>query len=221
MYAQSPSLFPAFHRLLGTIHFFRFVKKPTDTEGIFRMATSLQKGEKPEVVNAILAPVMADPVFRKAYEDKYWPELPSFSELKNYPEGSFGKEASNFFKQYNLDPDLFPAPDFSSVPSYLTSRFYQAHDFWHVLTGYDTSLKSELALQAFGLGQYQLPTNLTIIAGGLMHLLQNNPAEAVDSLDIISRGLERGRKAKHLLRERVLERLMDPIDEVRRDLNIT
>jgi ubiquinone biosynthesis protein COQ4 len=209
-----------FYGMKAKYHFLKYVQNPTNTPGIFEMTESFQKAALPEVINTLLKPLLENSDMKKAYENRYWPEVPSFQDLKVYPKESFGYKAYQFFEHWNLDPDLFPPPDFSSPQSYITSRIYQAHDFWHVLTGYDTSLENELALQAFGVGQYKQPISLAIIAGGLMHLLQKTPENASEILALISEGFERGMKTHNLLTATVLERLHDPLIEVQNDLNI-
>lgn len=210
----------AFYNLKARYHFWKFVKKPTDTIGIFEMTEAFQKGAHPQVVSTLLKPLLEIETIRAAYESKYWIQIPKLNELGDYPANSFGYAAYEFFKRYDLDPNLFPEADFSSPQSYLTSRLYQAHDFWHVLTGYSTGLEDELALQAFGVGQYKQPISLMIIAGGLIHLLEKTPERAENILAAIAQGFERGGKTRNLLTERVLERLADPLEDVRRDLNI-
>jgi len=209
-----------FYGLKAKYHFFRFIKDPTNTPGIFDMTESFQKAAHPDVVAALLKPFLENPSIKNDFESKYWPQVPSLEELEQYPVDSFGHHAYQFFKKWNLDVDLFPDPDFSSPQTYITSRVYQSHDFWHVLTGYDTSLENELALQAFGVGQYKQPMSLTIIAGGLMHLLQKTPERSSEILALISEGFERGSRAQNLLMVPVLERLKDPLDQVRSDLGI-
>jgi ubiquinone biosynthesis protein COQ4 len=50
----------------------------------------------------------------------------------------------------NLDPDLFQAPP--GMPkdlAYVAQRARQTHDLWHVITGFETDIPGEIALQAF------------------------------------------------------------------------
>jgi ubiquinone biosynthesis protein Coq4 len=146
--------------------------------------------------------------------------MPSIAQLKAMPDASFGNEFAKFFEKWNLDPDFYPEPKLNTPSDYLLSRVYQAHDAWHVLTGYTPSVTDELALQAFGVAQYQQPISTLIITGGLLHLLNKDPESGVEALAAVTRGYERGKKAMNLFTTPVLERFADPIDDVRRDLNI-
>ena len=207
-------------RVKSKYQFLKFVNHPEDTEAIFKLTDTFQKAAEPEIVEKLISKLLENPKLKQGYEQRYWPHIPSLADLKNYPEGSFGEAAASFFVRWKLNPDLFPGPNFSTPQDYFTTRIYQAHDFWHVLTGYDISLESELALQAFGVGQYEQPISLAIIAGGIMHLLQKVPERSAVILAKISEGYERGVRAKNLLAEPVLERLSDPISDVRKDLGI-
>lgn len=218
--STAQATYRAIHNLKAKYHFFKFVKNPTNTSSIFDMTNSFQKAAHPELVKTILKPLLENSQIKNDYENRYWPAVPSFTELKNFPTKSFGREAANFFESYQLQPDFYPAPDFSTPQNYITSRIYQAHDFWHVLTGYDTTLEHELALQAFGVGQYKQPISLTIIAGGLLNLLRHSPEKSGRVLELISQGFNRGMKAQNLLTAPVLERLGDPVEQVRKDLQI-
>lgn len=204
----------------GLFDFMSLVRDPQDTTRIFALNRHLKDSKQPEWLEKMLASVYADPDMNKAFTLHYWPRLPEFEEMQNLPEGSFGREYATFVIRNNLDKDLFPAPVFSDKTDYLTSRIYQAHDFWHVLTGYTTAIEDELALQAFGVAQYHQPLSALIVSGGLLHILRENPENAELALEKISEGFTRGRRAKNLLTSNVLEKLGEPLIEVRAELNL-
>lgn len=218
--SATQAVYRKFYGLKAKYHFLKFIQDPTNTPGIFEMTESFQKAAPPEIIEMLLKPMFENPSIQAAFAERYWPKIPTLQQLEGYPPGSFGHEAFLFFKKWNLDVDLFPEPDFSSMQAYLTSRIYQSHDFWHVLAGYDTSLEQELALQAFGVGQYKQPISLAIIAGGLIHVLQKHPDQAVPALAQIADGFERGSNAANLLTSPIFEKLFEPLAKVRSDLNI-
>lgn len=209
-----------FFELKGRMGFWKLIRNPGDTPTIFQMNQDLKRGSPPERIAKLMEIAYRDERLEEAFNRQYWPEVPPFEVMERMPEGSFGRAYADFLKLYKLDRDLFPKPNFKSRPDYLLSRVYQAHDFWHVLTGYSSEIKDELALQAFGVGQYRQPISLLIISGGLIHILGKEPERAEEILTSICDGFERGKRAKHLLAEPVLERLMDPLEEVRRDLGL-
>lgn len=210
----------ALYRTKAQLSFLHLIKDPTDTPGIFRMTKSFQQSATPEILERMVGLLMKDEALQEAWQQRYWVQIPKLSELRRYPEGSFGREAAAFFDRWNLDSDLFPDPNFETTQDYITSRFYQAHDFWHVLTGYTPELVDELALQAFGVAQYRQAVGLVIIAGGSMHILQKHPERADEILRAISEGFHRGQQCQPLLSVPVLERLNEPLEQVRRDLGL-
>jgi len=185
------------------------------------MNESLRKSSTPEQIAQLMDVAYQDPVLCDAYERRYWPQIPGFHELWAMPDESFGRQYADFILRYNLDVDVFPQPVFSSRPEYLLSRIYQAHDAWHVLTGYTPAIEDELALQAFGAGQYHQPISVLIVAGGLMHILKCDPEKGEAALRAVSLGYERGRLARNLLTHPVLERMAEPLDLVRSDLGLS
>jgi ubiquinone biosynthesis protein Coq4 len=210
----------SYYKYRGQAKFLGLVKNPQDTQSIFEMNNYVKLSQPPEQIARLMSKVYSNPLMQQAYEEKYWPEMPTMQELKSMPEGSFGKEFANFFEKWNLDLEFYPEPHLDTPQDYLLSRVYQAHDAWHVLTGYTPGIADELALQAFGVAQYEQPISTLIITGGLMHFLQNDPESAVEALAKITKGYERGKKAANLLTSPVLERFAEPLDVVRRDLNI-
>lgn len=206
--------------LKGRMYFLRLVKNPNNTHAIIRMSDALKKSTPPELIAQFMEKAYDDPKLDEAFQQKYWPYMPAFDELKKMPVGTFGNEFAQFITKWNLDKDIFPRPNFSTKSDYLLSRIYQAHDAWHVLTGYNPVIEDELALQAFGVGQYKQPISLLIISGGLLHILEKSPARAMEALSAISSGFERGKQAHNLLTSPLIERFADPIEEVRRDLGI-
>jgi ubiquinone biosynthesis protein Coq4 len=196
------------------------MRDPSDTPEIFRMTKAFQESAAPELVERTLELLLSDPELNEQWQNRYWPEIPSLEVLRTYPEGSFGYEAAQFFDRWHLDPDLFPKPDFSSPQDYLTSRMYQAHDFWHVLTGFTPELVDELGLQAFTVGQSKQALSLVIVAGGIMHIIQKNPEKSESILRSLTKGFEMGQRARPLLTAPLFENLRRPLEEVRTELGI-
>jgi len=92
---------------------------------------------------------------------------------------------------------------------------YQEHDLWHALFGYGTDVEGELAVQAFGLAQYQSPVALALIAGGLIHLLGKSPQRAMNAFRNIHEMYALGKRAPFLLGVRLHELFPKPLAEVR------
>jgi ubiquinone biosynthesis protein COQ4 len=74
--------------------------------------------------------------------------------LRALPESTLGGAYARMLQAKQLDPDLFQRP--AGLPedlAYVAQRARQTHDLWHVLTGLDTDIPGEIALQAFSYEQ--------------------------------------------------------------------
>lgn len=195
--------------------FWRVVKNPGQTELIFKGVEIVSDDPDQGPVKAVEDIVMANPSFKAMYEEGYGPLPPAMEMLQNCPVGSFGQALYNHMASNGISFDLFPRYDSKRPIKYLSSRIYQEHDLWHALLGCGTSVEDELAVQAFGLAQYQSPIALTLIAGGLIHLLAKNPQRALRAFKQIHETYALGKRAPFLLGIRLHDMLPRPLAEVR------
>lgn len=200
--------------------FLRLVGNPNDTKRIVSMGQYLTEKSEPEMIEKIVEHTFSNPKFAKMWSEKYFPYIPSLDKLAVYPKKSLGHEYYLHMTKYNLDPNLFPKADFSSPEMYMITRLYQVHDLWHVLTGFDTSVEQELGLQAFGIAQYRAPMGALIIAGGILHLIRNDPLKATVAIDQVGRGYQMGSRSSFLLAEPILEELDQPLENLRHKYNL-
>ncbi|MBW2460613.1 MAG: hypothetical protein JRH11_03120 [Deltaproteobacteria bacterium] len=92
-----------------------------------------------------------------------------YDALRELPATTLGGAYARFLDDQGLDPDIFQAPPgIPSMIAYISKRVRQSHDLWHVLTGYDTDVRSELALQAFTWRVTGMPSSAMIAFGGAM-----------------------------------------------------
>ena len=103
---------------------------------------------------------------------------------------------------------------------YAVLRGFQIHDFLHVLTGYDSSRRGELALQAFCLAQIRFPYFgmwLSVVTTRMTFL---EPDVIQPAMDAIAAGWSAGRRVANLQFGRWEERVEQPLDALRRELRI-
>jgi len=200
--------------------FLRLVGNPNDTRRIVSMGQYLTEKSEPELIEKIVGHAFANPKFAKMWSEKYFPQVPSLDKLALYPKKSLGHEYYLHMVKFNLDPNLFPKADFSSREMYMITRLYQVHDLWHVLTGFDTSVEQELGLQAFGVAQYRAPMSALIIAGGILHLIRNDPLKAASAIDQVGKGYQLGLRSSFLLAEPILEELDQPLENLQHKYNL-
>lgn len=138
--------------------------------------------------------------------------------LRALPADTLGGAYVRFLDAKELDPDLFQAPPgLPEVPRYLSKRMRQVHDLWHVLTGYDTDIAGEIALQAFSYAQTNMPAPAMIV---LIAGLKNAPSQP-RIVPMAIEGYRRGRKAKFLPPLWLEERFEQPLAQVRAELGLS
>lgn len=83
--------------------------------------------------------------------------------LARLPEGTLGRELARYFEANGIQP-FVSAFHVASDVDYLSQRYRETHDIFHVLTGYGTDEHSEMELQAFVLGNLKLRQAIVILA---------------------------------------------------------
>lgn len=161
-------------------------------------------------------------------------ERPLVSYLKDrkwlaaQPEGSLGRAYLDFTvtEQISADGLTQASVDGGGANLELTGdhlvfseRQRDAHDLWHVATGYGRDGLGELSLLAFTWRQLGNPGILMIIAMGYHATMSEAPQLRIGKA--IREGFTRGRKTHWLPAANWEYLLTRPLDEVRRTLNIT
>jgi len=73
-----------------------------------------------------------------------------FAHLRALPPDTLGGAYVRMLDRNGLDPDFFqPPPEWPEDVGYALQRLRQTHDLMHVLTGFETDIPGEVALQAF------------------------------------------------------------------------
>lgn len=83
--------------------------------------------------------------------------------LERLPEGTLGHEFVRYFRKNGIEPFVTAFPIQSDV-DYLSKRYRETHDLFHVITGYGTDVTGEMELQAFVLGNLGLRQAILILA---------------------------------------------------------
>ena len=194
--------------------FMKLVNDPSRTDLIFK-GIELASDEKDPAVQRLVGDVLSRSEFRVMYESRYMPAPPKMDDLAKCKEGSFGRAVYDHMKSNNLDFNLFPKLKSDRAVDYISARVYQDHDLWHVLLGLSSSVSDELALQGFGVAQYRSPFGAMLIAGGILHLLREDPLAAVQAIGKINDGYNLGSKAAFLLSIKLHEMFDLSLEEVR------
>ncbi|MBW4562272.1 MAG: ubiquinone biosynthesis protein [Mojavia pulchra JT2-VF2] len=170
----------------------------------FELAVEKMKA-KPEVAAIIAERYIAPPHDLKA--------------LLQYPQDSLGYTYASSLKQAGFHT-LAAKVKIDSDTSYVENRWYQTHDIWHIITGFDTSEIGEIGLQAFYLAQFQLPLASMLIANSLIATTLLQPEELSLLLGAIAKGWEMGQTAKPLIAQKWEEAWEKPVAVWRAELNV-
>ena len=198
--------------------FFSLVKDPRKTENIFEIADAARDRRR-KAVEISMKPILENEAFLALWNDRYRRSA-DIKTLRSLPEGSFGRKFAHFLDDHHFQADAFPLIAPNSPLDYFASRMRSTHDLWHVLTGYETTISDELALQAFSLAQVKSPLSAMIIAGGLLHLVIFKPAEVTNAFELISQGYLRGKACQNLVTIRLEDYWETSLPEVRAELGL-
>ncbi|MEQ9450274.1 MAG: Coq4 family protein [Pseudomonadales bacterium] len=176
----------------------------------------------------------SNPQHRAFVAGDYYAEPLSISELAEHSKTTLGGQYHDFIVHNGLEEKI--AMNYRLFHEHLESqgvlkgmpgeiryailRGFQIHDFLHVLTGYDSSPRSEIALQAFSLAQLKFPYFAMWMTVSTARMTFIDPNMIVPTMDAITEGWQYGRQVKNLSFERWEERLAEPIADVRREHRI-
>ncbi|MFT7583561.1 MAG: ubiquinone biosynthesis protein COQ4 [Myxococcota bacterium] len=140
-----------------------------------------------------------------------------YDALRALPDDTLGREYVRFIDTNALDPDFFQAPPGApEAAAIIAKRLRQAHDIWHVVTGYDTTVPDEVALQAFTAAQTGMPSAKLIALFGTLRWGPNNRGMWRD----VIRGYRRGKRARAFSPLRWETRWALPLEDVRAELDV-
>ena len=147
--------------------------------------------------------------------------LPPVEELLRFAPDTFGRELGVFLKKNNITPESFPRPVNDSIEERLKAHFYEFHDAWHVITGFDADDAGELALQAFGVGQDSSDVfAMSILSSGLLGIGLRRPSQFLHVVGKVIKGYRIGREAKNFVGQPWLQWLDRPLHEIRTELGV-
>jgi ubiquinone biosynthesis protein Coq4 len=179
--------------------FRKLVLDPKRTEEVFKLSDVGLKLEPSKGVELAVKRAMTDEGFRTLFETRYRAPAVDWKFLESLPQDTLGYRYFEHMTRNGLKPDFFPDSLLKNEIEYLIHRGREAHDIWHVLADYDTSVADELALQGFTLSQLDSPISAVLLASGILHFTRFEPNRLGELLDLIDEGHVRGREARYML----------------------
>jgi ubiquinone biosynthesis protein COQ4 len=142
--------------------------------------------------------------------------------LATLPAGSLGRAYLAFVEEHGISPaGIVEASEIGGARPrdldpdmvFVGDRMRDAHDLWHVVTGYGTDLVGEAALLAFSYAQTKNPGVLLVVLLGAARF-------AGEQREVMWDGYKRGARAAWLPEVEWESLLARPLDEVRRLLEV-
>jgi ubiquinone biosynthesis protein Coq4 len=150
-----------------------------------------------------------------------WPRMPNMDLNRmraECPRGSLGYVIATHMMALGLTPDLFHPAKVRCEADYVIVHLTEAHDIWHVVSGFGNDEPGEFGAVGFSLAQTGAPVFVGILAIGLLNTLIFEPHRVVERMEGLSRGWLAGRAARNLFGIDWLQHWHRPIDALRREL---
>ena len=140
--------------------------------------------------------------------------------LRHLPAGTLGHAYVQFLDRNGITPESLPAIADASDMDYVLAHFYETHDLWHVLTGFETDPAGELGVQAFLLAQFRAFLPFFVISAVLVNTALYAYADKARRLDAIARGWTLGRSAASIVGVDWNRYFEAPLADVRRQFGL-
>ena len=138
--------------------------------------------------------------------------------LAALPAGTLGRELVRYFEA-NGFPPFATDQDLLDELDYLSKRYRETHDCYHVVTGYTTDDLGEMELQAFVMGNLGISSPWVITVFGYLPVavLQHRMGPT-SYVRLLRAAWERGRRARPFLEFPFEERWAARVDDLRAEL---
>ena len=205
-----------------------------DRHGVHQLFNEWWRFAPEPVKEKYLADFEQVPEQRAFLEERWFAEPLVLEELAELPQGSLGHAYHRFVVDNGLTRNiaidyrafheaLEKAGMLDGMPDamkYAVLRGFQIHDLQHVLTGYDTSPRGEIALQAFGLAQIRFPYFgmwMSVVATRMTFL---DPDMIRPVMDAVTEGWQLGRRVGNLQFTKWETMLGEPLEALRQRFGI-
>lgn len=119
--------------------------------------------------------------------------------LARMPEGTLGHEFMRYFRDNGIAPFITAFPIANDV-DYLSKRYRETHDLFHVITGYHTDVLGEMELQAFVFGNLGVRQAVLILAFSIPLQVKQSGFKGFGAyLERLHAAYRRGRRSRELL----------------------
>lgn len=206
-------------------HFKLLLKDKEDTSHVFKIYESLpNRSFMDRVQNATLS--QNGEALRRS--EPSLPEiLDDHAALRKTPKGSLAHAYCDFMEREGLtaaglvaEQESLGRAKYDDLVQWYMERSRDTHDLFHVLTGYGRDALGEACVLLFTHGQSPAQGHLLIGYAASLNVKSQAKGSKAPVLGAANQAKATGRGAKTLLEQPIRELLTQPVDEVRRALNI-
>jgi ubiquinone biosynthesis protein Coq4 len=135
------------------------------------------------------------------------------------PPGTLGQVFASHCLARAIDPNLVSVPA-DSDSEFVMAHLFEAHDIWHVTTGWGNDELGEVGLGGFYLAQLGLPLIALMLVLILVNTIVRHPATLRARMDALVAGYQMGKSARPLFGVRWDQMWTKPIIEIRREFKL-
>lgn len=198
----------------------RLIRDLRRLDSVFEINDHLVALRTPDDELASIAAFAATERGRRALRERPRLGRPELEPLRALSADTLGGAYVRFLDRHGISPDSLPLRSGELPLEYIRAHFYETHDLWHVLTGFEADPAGELGVQAFLLAQYHAVLPLVVISAVLLNTALYAYDDKQHRLDAIARGWTLGRAATSIVGVDWRPHLARPLAEVRRELRL-
>ena len=199
---------------------YQLVKDPNRLTDVLNLSDRLTDLATPEDLKALARELEKTPQAVEAIQKRVRVHSSPHRRFSRYAKSSLGRAYFEHLQKNGIVPEALAPSEIHDDISYIRAHFYETHDIWHTVTGFDISVAGELGLAAFGAAQFPSVFNFVLLAGGLLNTALYEFSDRDQRMDAITRGWTMGRKAKKLFGVEWDALWSVPLGQVRKQFNI-
>ncbi|MDB4972209.1 MAG: hypothetical protein JWN48_550 [Myxococcaceae bacterium] len=201
------------------VSFTRMTMNVGQLERVLEISDALNQLGSADDTHRLIADFRSTPAGAAALRSR--PRLLLHAEaLAALPAESLGGAYARFMQERGLSPASLPSLQVRSDAEYVLAHLYETHDLWHVVTGFGSDLRGEIALQAFYLAQHRAYLPFFALSAVLLNTAAFAYDEKEQRLDAIVEGWLLGKRAQRLVGIDWSAKLTQPLVEVRQELGL-
>ena len=201
------------------------IKDKEDTAAVFRIFESLPSRDFLPRVEQLALSEHGEFLRRT---EAYLPEiLDDHAALRKTPKGSLAHAYCDFMESEGLtaaglvaESESLGRPKYHDLVQWFSERSRDTHDLFHVLTGYGRDALGEQCVLLFTHGQAPSQGHLLIGYAGAANIKRNVRGSKAPVLGAVMQARRTGKGAPKLIEEPIRELLAQPVETVRKALNI-